>query len=217
MGQRLNLTISYEDKVYVNAYYHWSGYTSSALYLASEANQFMIENEKKYRPLVRAVGALLITGASINQDEYRYMLETYHPDIMDEMREMLTEYEFEIENGNRNDGYVGITTSSVMNTQEYEEARVAIMYGEDNRSESGKMKTTFLVDCFYIIREEDVYEEGEMEERTYNVGQEEFLSFPYVNIAEFTKLVDILHNDDPWAIRIPTTARRKSYRVGVIG
>ena len=36
MGQRLNIEIIENGKVLANAYYHWSGYTSSSLELTQE-------------------------------------------------------------------------------------------------------------------------------------------------------------------------------------
>lgn len=36
MGQRLNIEIKENNKVLANSYYHWSGYTSSALLLTEK-------------------------------------------------------------------------------------------------------------------------------------------------------------------------------------
>lgn len=60
MGQRLNLEIKTNDKTLANCYYHWSGYTSSALELTK-----IILNNLSDKELTQdyAVELLKLTGA----------------------------------------------------------------------------------------------------------------------------------------------------------
>lgn len=52
MGQRLNLEITIGENVLANAYYHWSGYTTSSLKLVESALK-KIRRRKKicFRPI----------------------------------------------------------------------------------------------------------------------------------------------------------------------
>lgn len=116
MGQRLNIQIemdipdSSESKVLANAYYHWSGYTSSAYELVK-----LIADSGTYSldildPIEKAIRMLEVTGAGLTKDEFT---ETYP-----ESKYKLSE--------NRSDGLIAISEEGMLETQNWEEARVTI-------------------------------------------------------------------------------------------
>lgn len=70
MGQRLNLEIIKDEKTIANGYYHWSGFTDSALGRAKLVLNSLEKTEGK-SPLARAVMALRATGADFPDDEYQ--------------------------------------------------------------------------------------------------------------------------------------------------
>ena len=79
MGQRLNLSINKNGKVLANCYYHWSGYTNSAMEKARQALDILEEQEEI--GVKEAILALQETGAGIdakNAQNYVEPDETIH-------------------------------------------------------------------------------------------------------------------------------------------
>lgn len=68
MGQRLNIEIWNNGQVLANVYYHWSGYTSSALALTRKVvdgiNKTVCDDDR-----LRAVWLLQNTGAGLEERE----------------------------------------------------------------------------------------------------------------------------------------------------
>ena len=81
MEQRLNIQIeandtdTYETKVLANCYYHWSGYTSSAMELVNEIVKSGIYNLDILDPVEKAIRLLESTGAGLAIDE---LTDTYN-------------------------------------------------------------------------------------------------------------------------------------------
>lgn len=65
MGQRLNLSINKNGKVLANCYYHWSGYTNSAMEKARQALDILEEQEGEIG-VKEVILALKETGAGID-------------------------------------------------------------------------------------------------------------------------------------------------------
>ena len=72
MGERLNLEIRYNNKPLANSYYHWSGYTRSALELTENILDEMISrnwltgwNNSK-ESIVKAIRLLETTEAGMS-------------------------------------------------------------------------------------------------------------------------------------------------------
>ena len=116
MGQRLNIQIemdipdSSESKVLANAYYHWSGYTSSAYELVK-----LIVDSGTYSldildPVEKAIRMLEVTGAGLCPDE---LTDTYNTP------------KYKLTTG-RNSGLIAISEKGIEETQNWEEARVTI-------------------------------------------------------------------------------------------
>lgn len=66
MGQRLVITISKNGKRLANAYYHWSGYSESAVTITARIVSVYNAIPKSYTDLQRAVAMLVATEAGID-------------------------------------------------------------------------------------------------------------------------------------------------------
>ena len=116
MGQRLNIQIEATDtdtnetKVLANCYYHWSGYTSSAMELVKEIVDSGIYHLDILDPVEKAIRLLEATGAGLTKDE---LTDTYNTP-----KYMLAT--------SRNDGLIAISEKGINDTVDWEEARVTI-------------------------------------------------------------------------------------------
>ena len=110
MGQRLN--IQYEDNtgVLANAYYHWSGYTSSAMFLTNEIISSDLIDDTSISNKVKAVKLLELTGAGLTRDEF-------NDDFPSHLYKASKD---------RTNGLIAISKEGIEETQSWEEARVTI-------------------------------------------------------------------------------------------
>ena len=135
MGQRLNIEIRKENKVLANAYYHWSGYTSSSLELTSEILD-NIDNVNFDNDVVKAIKLLEFTGAGLTVEELNCLSEN------------IRDIEFK-KATHRNIGLIAISEEEIKNTQYYEEARIEI------HLDTKKVK----LDIFFEVDEDDCISE----------------------------------------------------------
>ena len=116
MGQRLNIQIeannptSDKTEVLANCYYHWSGYTSSAMELVNEIVESGIYNLDILDPVEKAIRLLEATGAGLADDE---LTDTYN------------EPKYRIAT-DRNSGLIAISEKGTSRVAEWEESRVTI-------------------------------------------------------------------------------------------
>ena len=116
MGQRLNIQIEANDTdtneivVLANCYYHWSGYTSSAMELVNEIVDSGIYNLDILDPVEKAIRLLEATGAGLAEDE---LTDTYNT----------PKYKI---GTHRNDGLIAISEEGTNRVAEWEESRVTI-------------------------------------------------------------------------------------------
>ena len=116
MGQRLNIQIeandtdSNETKVLANCYYHWSGYTSSAMELVKEMVDSGMYNLDILDPVEKAIRLLEATGAGLTEDE---LTEAYNT----------PKYKLAT---SRNTGLIAISEKGIEDTVYQEESRVTI-------------------------------------------------------------------------------------------
>ena len=116
MGQRLNIQIEANDtdtnetKVLANCYYHWSGYTSSAMELVNEIVDSGVYNLDILDPVEKAIRLLEATGAGLAGDE---LTDTYYA----------PKYKV---SSDRNKGLIAISEEGKKSTVKYEESRVTI-------------------------------------------------------------------------------------------
>ena len=118
MGQRLNIQLeidipnSGDRQVLANAYYHWSGYTSTAYELVKQIadSPYCCEDCTFTDPVEKAIRLLEATGAGLTEDEFT---EEYPESKYKKAT-------------SRNDGLIAISEEGIKVTQEWEEARVTI-------------------------------------------------------------------------------------------
>ena len=116
MGQRLNIQIEANDtdtnetKVLANCYYHWSGYTSSAMELVNEMVNSGVYNLDILDPVEKAIRLLEATGAGLAGNE---LTDTYN------------EHKYRIAIS-RNMGLIAISEEGTNRVAEWEESRVTI-------------------------------------------------------------------------------------------
>ena len=116
MGQRLNIQIEANDTdtnetvVLANCYYHWSGYTSSAMELVNEIVDSGIYNLDILDPVEKAIRLLEATGSGLAGDE---LTDTYYA----------PKYKV---SSDRNKGLIAISEEGKKSTVKYEESRVTI-------------------------------------------------------------------------------------------
>ena len=116
MGQRLNIQIEANDtdtnetKVLANCYYHWSGYTSSAMELVKEIVHSGVYNLDILDPVEKAIRLLEATGAGLAEDE---ITDTYN------------EPKYKI-GTDRDMGLIAISEKGIDETIKWEESRVTI-------------------------------------------------------------------------------------------
>lgn len=120
MGQRLNLEIHKDGEVLANAYYHWSGYTSSACYEALKAVKSWLNIEDTISPLITAIKMLEATGAGFNESELQSLEESG----------LLEKYEINKTDlkpcTGKSDGIIAITSKEIENTRYWEEHRAIL-------------------------------------------------------------------------------------------
>lgn len=115
MGQRLNIQILENDEVIANAYFHWSGYTSSALSLTNAIleNMYTMEKEVEEERVLYAIRLLESTGALLKEDELELAKKSYEDE------------EFQVA-ASRADGLISISAEGIEQTVNLEEGRVEI-------------------------------------------------------------------------------------------
>lgn len=116
MGQRLNIQIeangtdTNETKVLANCYYHWSGYTSSAMELVKEIVDSGIYKLDILDPVEKAIRLLEATGAGLTDDE---LSDTYNT----------PKYKIATD---RDLGLIAVSEKGIDETIKWEESRVTI-------------------------------------------------------------------------------------------
>jgi hypothetical protein len=115
MGQRLNIEIINDDKVLANAYYHWAGYTTSAISLTETILHSFIDDGRYDLP--KAIALLKSTGATFNSEENDLAL----------LNKELIQFTLTDEDTiHRNKGLISFSKKGIEETEYWEEARVTI-------------------------------------------------------------------------------------------
>ena len=110
MGQRLNIQFEDNTGVLANAYYHWSGYTSSAMLLTNQIISSDLIDDTSISNKVKAVKLLELTGAGLTKDEFN---DDFPSHLYKESKD-------------RTNGLIAISKEGIEETQSWEEARVTI-------------------------------------------------------------------------------------------
>lgn len=109
MGQRLNLSINKNGKVLANCYYHWSGYTNSAMRKAQQALNFLEDQEGEIG-VKEAVLSLKETDATIDAENAKDYVK---PNVRLD----------------RNDGIISTLPNHIKNTEMWSECEIVIDVG----------------------------------------------------------------------------------------
>lgn len=122
MGQRLNIEIVKNGRVLANSYYHWSGFSNSAINLVIQIIQnyeyikkYNVEKYIKNQDLLLAIRLLEETGAGLNNTDIARNI------LKDETMNLKLK-----ECQGRNEGIIGITQKDIEETRAWEEGRVSI-------------------------------------------------------------------------------------------
>ena len=115
MGQRLNLEIRTIENVQLNVYYHWSGFTESAI---SKGLGLINSNARTFKQVFEY---LETTGAGLvafNEEEANELLQRHDitPTNIDP---------------SRNDGLIGIDNEAIRQTRFWEEQRLELDFCND--------------------------------------------------------------------------------------
>lgn len=121
MGQRLNIEITNNGEVLANAYYHWSGFTNSALDLTDTILN-NIDEIQSDNVIDRAIHLLESTNAQLTQKERAYAVETLGLTNL-----ATSNNKTPID---RNDGLIAVSESGMKETRDWEEARVTLDLSE---------------------------------------------------------------------------------------
>lgn len=127
MGQRLNLQIINETThVGLNVYYHWSGYSYSALAIGKDfLDMYNKELFKDEDFMVRCAKLLKETGAQFTEKETNYINKYFQPEIAKKL------LEGGLEKANRNMGLLSVSSGGILETIDWEEARVEFRFSEN--------------------------------------------------------------------------------------
>lgn len=203
MGQRLNLQIrDDESKIVLNVYYHWGGYTTSAMAIANEFIELF--NGDKYKNeefLVRCVKLLQDTGARLEDTEVDYINNYMSPDIAKKL------IEGNEGRADRNGGLIAVSACGVLETIFWEEARVELIYYK------GKLSRIAL-DVFWVQNAEYMEEliNSERENgRELPVNPFEVGDINSVTPEEFKKMVEVICDTSrEWFLFIRETPKTKT-------
>lgn len=139
MGQRLVINLKNEEETIANVYYHWSGYTDSAIDLTST----IIRGLEKYSDIAdvtfRAVKAIAETGAGFNDD------------AISEAREMFVGIDLPVCN-DRNNGLIEVTSDGIDESIGCAEGIVSI-YMDDQTVDFGDFMDAECDNVDYLAKE----------------------------------------------------------------
>lgn len=173
MGQRLNIEIQKDNKVLANAYYHWSAYTSTSLWLLGNILK-NIDEVKTSSDIERAVRLLELTGAGITKKERDLIQNSALNDVID----------FAIQSAvDRNEGLIAVTEEGIRETRMWEEGRVTVDIGA----------RTFSFKVFWEEDEEvfrDDYGDEEYEELDRVDSYPDLYDVPFEKYDELEKFID---------------------------
>ena len=184
MGQRLNIEIVKDGEALANAYYHWSAYTTSALYLASLAVDGILAEKHHENDVINAVRILEETGALLTEEEKRTALR------------IAPSEEFE-EATSRNEGLISITEEGMENTRDWQEGYVEVNLDSE--------EVLFEVYNYYEDKEQyiDFCGEDDPYEDIPVRDDIDFNIIPFSDIGQLAETVNELTRAGTYQIRTP--------------
>lgn len=181
MGQRLNLEIQNSKGTIANAYYHWSGYTSSSLELTKQV----------IKQLEKIQLGIYIDADDITEENTTLLairlLESTRAGLTEEEKNaaktLLPEKDF-ADCIDRNYGLIAITDKGIQETRRWAESSVYIDIKE---------RTVNCRDIFFIDSEEDYLNNYEQQD-TNDLEQYEMPSSFILPFDAFNDFADIILN-----------------------
>lgn len=179
MGQRLNIEIVKNGRVLANSYYHWSGFSNSAINLVIQIIQnyeyikkYNVEKYIKNQDLLLAIRLLEETGAGLNNTDIARNI------LKDETMNLKLK-----ECQGRNEGIIGITQGDIEKTRVWEEGRVSI--------DIENKKIDFDVIEEYTLEElKNDYDEEEIKELNIKKIDKNFKNISFEDIFELKAFID---------------------------
>ena len=179
MGQRLNIEIVKNGKVLANSYYHWSGFSNSAVNIVIQIIQkyeyikkYKVEKYIKNQDLLLAIRLLEETGAGLNNTDIARNI------LKDETMNLKLK-----ECQGRNEGIIGITQEDIEKTRYWEEGRVSI--------DIENKKIDFEVINEYTEEElKDDYDEEEIKELNIKKIDRNFKNISFEDIFALKAFID---------------------------
>ncbi len=189
MGERLNLEIRENGELLANAYYHWSGYTRSALEL-TEIVLKTIPKIKESDPVLKAIRLLEATNAGLTPNEKVYAGQKLEGFDSNQFQDAI----------NRNEGLISISVEGMTETQRWEEERVTI-HLDNQLIEFGA--------CFSSSDEDEYCEDDEETEEEYEalpVYARDISEFSFNEIQEVKTFVEDVIAAGHYEYRLPSGA-----------
>lgn len=166
MGQRLNVEIQDNGELLANAYYHWSGYTISAVGTAKKIVEEIMMKDMTVNEL-EAIRLLEKTGAGIDTEELELVRDKYKDE------------EF-IPTKGRNAGIINITEKKMDETRYWADATAIIDVGSE----------TINIDAFYDMDKEAFMEDMDVDESEMKKYPKTNLSYNDIPYNEIYTLED---------------------------
>lgn len=184
MGQRLNVEIISGSKPFASVYMHWSGYTSSSIYIAKEVIEVFKDIDQITIPEVYTRLKTALAGSSVTPAEANNISEEFHVHLIPERTV------------NRNDGLIYFTEKEIESVRSWEEARVTI----DLDSK------TACVDAHWHLTSEDDIKEAK-EDRTDDIAKVDSCplgeDIPFDNFKEMMQPILDLIDDEKYTVELP--------------
>lgn len=155
MGQRLNIEIHNNGKPLANCYYHWGGYTKSALNTIQELIS-IASTKKGVIDVKKAVEIFLEQGATIEKSQTQRLVE--------QSKEL-----------NRNSGLIGTTKRYMDTTRLWQEMGAVIDVGARKADIRG---------LFFEVEKEDYDGESEIEDLYIMLDDLESVDFEDIPLIE---------------------------------
>lgn len=190
MGERLNLEIKENGKLLANAYYHWSGYTRSALELTQKVIEasHLVEDSN---PLLRAIRLLEATEAGFTPEERFYANRVLKPEEVAALKTATS----------RNDGLIAISPEGMKDTQKWQEEYVAIDLGEQEIS----FEAVNLFDSSdYIENYFESIEEGHRDYLALPCFNFELSTVSFDQIDQLSQEIDEFIENGVYAVKLPS-------------
>jgi len=175
MGERLNIEIIKNGKTLANAYYHWSGYSNSAVELASTIIKNIEKINSNDSDIFFAIRLLELTGAGLTDKEIEFAK------TINELKEIKFK-----ECKGRNEGLIGISQDGINETRRWQEHALYIYLDEKRMSFQVFWKNRFN-DYEVENKDEDNYIEFDELEKVD-------INFDDIKFSEIDNFVEFINN-----------------------